>query len=284
VNTANMTPSPSGDPTGPRLRFGTSASAVVLVASLFCTSLWGAQGASAPAQMPIKPAPEQGVRWADMKPAQQSTLKPLERDWAAISSPQKQKWLELSTRFPTMTPAEQGRVQERMSEWARMTPQQRGQARLNFQEAKQLPTEDRQARWDAYQALSPEQKQRLAARAVPAASGPAPGALRTQPQTTARVEKPGREMPQAKSNIVPNPALAAQRTAIAPTVVQAGPGATTTPVTKRPSPPSHQQSGMPKIAATPEFVNKSTLLPQSGPQSTATKPAVAPAAETPARK
>ena len=219
-----------------------------------------------------------------MKPAQQSTLKPLEREWAGISSPQKQKWLQLSTRFPAMTPAEQGRVQQRMSEWARMTPQQRGQARLNFQEAKQLPTQDRQARWDAYQALPPEQKQRLAARAVPAASGPVPNAVLTPPPTTARVDKPGRELPQAKSNIVPNPALAAQRTAIAPTVVQAGPGATTTPVTKRPVPPPHQQSGMPKIAATPEFVNKSTLLPQSGPQSTVAKPAAAPAAETPARQ
>lgn len=279
-----MTPSPHGEPTEPRRRLGSPASAVVLVVSLFCTSLWSAQGASAPTQATAKASPEQGVRWADMKPAQQTTLKPLERDWAAISSPQKQKWLELSTRFPTMTPAEQGRVQERMSEWARMTPQQRGQARLNFQDAKQVPTQDRQARWDAYQALSPEEKQRLAARAVPAASAPGTGATRAPGTTPTRVAKPGRDVPQAKSNIVPNPALATQRTVIAPTVVQAGPGATTTPVTKRPVPPPHQQTGMPKIAATPEYVNKATLLPQRGPQGAAAKPAAAPAPEPPARQ
>jgi Protein of unknown function (DUF3106) len=189
-----------------------------------------------------------------MKPGEQAALKPLEREWTAISAPQKQKWLELSARFPKMTPAEQARVQERMSEWARL--------------AKKVPTEDRQARWDAYQALSPEQKQQLATRAAPAASAGA----------AARTDRPGRDGPQAKSNIVPNPASAAQRTAIAPTVVQAGPGATTTPVTKRATPPSHQQTGMPKIAASPEYVDKATLLPQRGPQGAATRSTAASAA------
>jgi hypothetical protein len=210
-----------------------------------------------------------------MKPAQQAALKPLEREWAAISTPQKQKWLELSAGFPKMTPAEQARVQERMSDWARMSPQQRGQARLNFQEAKQLPAQDRQARWDAYEALSPAQKQQLATRATPAASAARAEATRTTGQAAARTEKPGPASPQAKSNIVPNPAFAAPPKAITPTVVQAGPGVTTTPITKRPAPPSHQQTGMPKIAATPEFVDKATLLPQRGPQGAATKSAAA---------
>jgi hypothetical protein len=38
---------------------------------------------------------------------------------------------------------------------------------------------------------------------------------------------------------------------------------------------------MPKIAATPGFVNKSTLLPQRGPQGAAARPA--PAASEPRR-
>jgi hypothetical protein len=58
--------------------------------------------------------------------------------------------------------------------------------------------------------------------------------------------------------------------------VQAGPGATTTLVTRRPTPPAHQQTGLPKIAATPEFVNKSTLLPQRGPQGAAVRPVADP--------
>jgi hypothetical protein len=76
---------------------------------------------------------------------------------------------------------------------------------------------------------------------------------------------------------VPNPAFAAPPKVIAPSVVQARPGATTTLITKRPTPPSHQQAGLPKIAATPEFVNKATLLPQRGPQGAATRSAAAPA-------
>jgi hypothetical protein len=41
------------------------------------------------------------------------------------------------------------------------------------------------------------------------------------------------------------------------------------------APPVHQQTGLPKIAATPEFVNKATLLPQRGPQGAAARSAAA---------
>ena len=62
-------------------------------------------------------------------------------------------------------------------------------------------------------------------------------------------------------------------------MTRAGPGATTTLMSKRPSPPTHQQTGQPKIAATPEFVNKQTLQPQRGPQAAATRSAKASEAE-----
>ncbi|MEO8836960.1 MAG: hypothetical protein ABI364_09500, partial [Caldimonas sp.] len=69
---------------------------------------------------------------------------------------------------------------------------------------------------------------------------------------------------------------------------QARPGATTTLITRRPAPPPHQQTGMPKIATTPEFVNRSTLLPRRGPQAAAVESAgvtaPAPAPATPLRK
>ena len=69
-----------------------------------------------------------------------------------------------------------------------------------------------------------------------------------------------------KSNVVPNAADAGKPRAIAPTVVQAKPGATTTLISRQPSPPPHQSSGLPKIAATPDFVDRTTLLPKKGPQ------------------
>jgi hypothetical protein len=241
-----------------------------------------ASHAAAQAPAAVKPAPnavaaEQGARWADLQPAQQLALKPLEREWSTIDVRSKRKWQELAVRFPKLTPAEQSRVQERMTAWAKLTPRERTEARLHFQEAKQLPAQDRKERWDAYQALSPEQKQQFAERAAP---GFAADNARKSAPAAARNDKPARDSaPQAKSNIVPNPALAAPPKAVAPTLLQARPGATTTLITKRPAPPGHQQTGLPKIAATPEFVNKATLLPQRGPQGAATRSAAAPAPE-----
>ena len=278
-----MTPTPSREPTSWRRRAIVSMSGLACVLGLASPSTSGAQ-VTAPARAAPQATAELGVRWNDLKAAQQTTLRPLEREWAAISAPQKQKWLELSTRFPKMTPAEQTRVQERMAEWARLTPQERSQARLNFQEAKQVPAQDRQARWEAYQALTPEHKLQLAARAAPAASAPAADVARKAGPANVRNDKASREPPQAKSNIVPNPTFAAQPLAIAPTVVQARPGASTTSINKRPTPPSHQQTGLPKIAATPEFVNKATLLPQRGPQGAAARSAAVPAAEAASRQ
>lgn len=248
--------------------------AAPLAALFTCAALWAAfsvhaqpNAASAPPRAAVKPAPEQGVRWRDLKPEQQNVLRPLEREWPTIGSLHKDKWVELSRGFSKRPPADQARIQARMTEWARLTTQERSQARLNFQEATRLPATDRKARWDAYQALPPEKKQQLAARAAPAAATAPAGPASASKLTTQRVDS------QAKSNIVPNPAFAAPRKVVAPTVVQARPGATTTLITKRPTPPTHQQTGLPKIAATPEFVNKATLLPQRGPQGAATRSA-----------
>jgi hypothetical protein len=144
-------------------------------------------------------------------------------------------------------------MQARMSEWARMTPQDRAQARLNFQQAKQLPNQDRQDQWQAYQALPESERKALADRAAAKAHE---GSAKGPPELS------------TKRNIVANPSLSATPVKpVAPTVVQAAPGATTTLVTRQPAPPAHQQAGMPKIAATPGFVDRNTLLPQRGTQS-----------------
>ncbi|MBS0446300.1 MAG: DUF3106 domain-containing protein [Proteobacteria bacterium] len=229
----------------PLLRSGAAALALAL-ASL---------AASAQTPVPARPVPpaEAGIRWKDLSPSQRTALAPLEHEWSGIDAQRKQKWVELSGPIGRMSSEERGRIQARMADWARMTPAERGRTRLNFEEAKQVPSQDRQARWAAYQALDPEQKRALAARAA----APAADARRTEPR------------PETKSNIVPNPAYAAPPRPIGPTVLQAQPGATTTLISRRPAPPPHQQTGMPKIAATPGFVNKSTLLPQRGPQGAA---------------
>jgi hypothetical protein len=60
---------------------------------------------------------------------------------------------------------------------------------------------------------------------------------------------------------------------VAPTVIQAKPGATTTTLTTPAKPPLHHQPGLPKIVATPAFVDPTTLLPRRGPQAAAMRTA-----------
>ena len=196
-----------------------------------------------------------GPAWSALTPAQQSALAPLKTDWRDIDALRKQKWLEIAARFPSLPAEERQRIQERMAEWARMTPEERGRARLQFQEARQISPQQRQARWDAYLALPVEERRALAASARTVPKAEAAGAK--QPTTAARSGGAAKASPEAAATI------------IAPTMVQAKPGASTTLISKTATPPPHAQAGQPKIAAGKGMVDRSTLLPQAGAQGAA---------------
>lgn len=208
---------------------------------------------------------ERGPAWSSLSRPQQSALKPLERDWRGIGPDHKQKWLEIAAQFPAMSVDERQRVQARMTEWATLTPQQRGTARLQFKQAQQLAPSNRQARWEAYQALPEEERKQLASRAEPAASSGSAMRRARLGQASDR----GPSDVQAKSNVVAVPDAGRPVRSVAPTLVQAPTGATTTLISKRAAPPVHEQAGLPKITASPNFVNPSTLLPRRGPQGAA---------------
>jgi hypothetical protein len=157
------------------------------------------------------------VRWQALSPAQREALAPLEREWPSIDAQRKQKWLQIADRYPSLPPQEQARIAERMIEWARLTPAQRGEMRLRYQESQQVP--DRSAKWQEYQNLPPESRQQFADRAA-AASPPA----RPDPSPAPRRLLPDASASQAKANVVPNPNLAERPKSVAPTVVQAAPG------------------------------------------------------------
>lgn len=195
----------------------------------------------------------EGPSWASLSPTQQQALRPLQREWSSIDVARKNKWIEVADRLPRMEPADRARVQERMTDWARMSPRQRAQARMNYRQLQRLPAEDRRARWEAYKSLPPDQQRQLAERASPAKQGAAANRAR-------------RDAPSGKSTLVPNTSYATRPTVVAPTVSQARPGATTNLLTKRPSPPPHQQTGLPKIATGAAFVDSKTLLPKRGAQ------------------
>jgi hypothetical protein len=240
-----------------RLLSALALAALTAVLGVVSQAAWSQPARSATAQVP-----ESGPKWSELSATQRNSLKPLERDWSTIDADRKEKWIEIAQRIPAMNPAERERIQARMTEWARLSPNERGQARVGYQQAKQVAPKDRQAQWEAYQALTAEQKRQLQAKATP----PAPSA---PARTAQRVDRP-----QRKSNIVTS-SEAGPPKSVGPTVVQAQPGATTSLISRRPTPPAHQQTGLPKIAATPEFVDKATLLPQRGPQAAATRSASA---------
>jgi hypothetical protein len=130
--------------------------------------------------------------WAELTPMQQQALAPLASSWnTTISEPQKRKWLEISKNYPSLSPEGQANLHSRMNEWVTLSPQQRAQARLNFARtkelSKQLTPEEKKAKWETYQALSPEEKQKLAAKASPKPAGAATAVKPVAPQKLAPV-------------------------------------------------------------------------------------------------
>jgi hypothetical protein len=112
--------------------------------------------------------------WMDLNESQQQALAPLTEQWPTMTEPHKRKWLALSQNFAQLSSDEQNTLQSRMREWASLSPQKRTAARLNFAGVQQLPQEDKKAKWEAYQALSPEAKQKLAAQQTKPVVGAAP--------------------------------------------------------------------------------------------------------------
>ncbi|AKJ28491.1 DUF3106 domain-containing protein [Caldimonas brevitalea] len=248
-----------------RRRRGLAVAVACLMAGMTASAAPPGGQAEGQRAVPAATAPRAGgPSWSELSPAQQSALRPLQREWAGIDAPRKQKWMGIASRFPSLSPSEQARLQERMTEWVRLSPEQRRTARVNYRDAKDLSSaEERRDRWAAYQALSEEERLKLARKAQ---GGPAGKTAGGKPVKAAAADK-------TKPPAATGPATVP----LSPVMLQARPGATTTSIKKRPAPPWHQQAGMPKIAATPDFVDANTLLPRVGPQGVATDTGEAPA-------
>jgi hypothetical protein len=151
----------------------------------------------------------------DLTDAQQQALAPLAKLWPTMTEPHKRKWLALSQNFAQLSSDEQIILQSRMREWAALSPQQRSAARLNFAGAQQLTQEDKKAKWEAYQALSPEAKQKLAAQqakplvgAAPAVKPVAPAKLATPPVPSGNKALPRIATDQvAPATLLPSPVV-----------------------------------------------------------------------------
>jgi len=210
---------------------------------------------SAPATLkppaPLMPAPD----WAGLTPAQQQALEPLRQDWNGLDATRRSKWLEIAPRFAALPPQERDRLHERMRAWVALSPAERQQARAGYQWAQQInKSGNREAKWEAYQALSPEKRQELAAKAAQKQA--------TQPCLTGKKCTVADLEAKPKSNLVPPAPKPVPPKAVAASFVQAKPGATTVLLTQATIPPAHQQAGQTKVWADPELVDSKTLLPK----------------------
>ena len=203
------------------------------------------------------------ANWGGLTPKQQALLAPLERDWPGIPDSQRSKWLSATPTLATMSGDEIKRVHDRMRDWAQLSASDRLNARIGFQVARQLTAEQRQARWEAYQALPAEERQALADKAL--ARREAQAAPRAAP-------KPMEAKP--KSNIVPATPKLLPPVPVTGGLVQAKPGATTVLISRGTALPLHLSVGDAKVIADPSLVDPKTLLPRL--LKTAPAPASAP--------
>lgn len=115
---------------------------------------------------PVAPVNLGGPMWGELTSSQKDALSPLATRWNQLTEGQKRHWLTLASNFDSLSEQEQAKMLSRMTEWANLSAQQRSQARLNFAATNRLSPDDKLAQWEAYQALSDEEKNLLAAKAA----------------------------------------------------------------------------------------------------------------------
>lgn len=209
-----------------------------------------------------------GPTWESLTSVQKRALSPLEERWTVLSESQKRRWLALAPTFASLPVEEQTKLHDRMTEWASLSARQRSQARLNYADAKRLPTSERLAQWEAYQALSEEEKRMLAADAPAKPLGAAPALRPVAPQKLVQVPAAALAGPaRANPPKIPPVDLHAPRTIVVPVIPA--------PVPTEPSPPA---SAPMAVEATPISVPSAT--PASLPPLTAGS---APTEQQPAR-
>lgn len=182
-----------------------------LGATLCCNAAMAqapAHGTPAVAASPIV-----ALDWKDLSNEQRAALAPLESTWPQLSPGQKRKWIAVVHNYHQLAQPERTKLHSRMVQWAALNPRVRETARLNFAAAKKLSPAEKAANWEAYQALSPEDKKGLARNNKPPASStalaakPAPSSAITPVPVTRRSPKEHRDKVAAQHAIDPNTLL-----------------------------------------------------------------------------
>ncbi len=84
------------------------------------------------------------VPWAKLTPAQQEILHSVAAEWDALPNKLQKNLLYAAKRYPTLTPEEKQRFNDKLEKWSRLTPEQRRQAREKFQAFSKVPEAERE--------------------------------------------------------------------------------------------------------------------------------------------
>jgi len=106
---------------------------------------------------------ESASKWARLPANQKLALQPLATEWDSLDEAHRRKWMAMARNFDRMNPQEQATLHSRMTDWTALSPRERMRARLNFAEVQRLaPESERKAKWEAYRALSEDERKALA--------------------------------------------------------------------------------------------------------------------------
>ena len=161
------------------------------------------------------------------------------------------------------SPLEQARVQDRMTQWA-AAPKHAAKPACDSSRPDNSPQE-RQQKWEAYQALSAEDRHALAQKArrkqhpvllADDVAGPREQSQVFSGRTLWRRFRKKIECGPHDLSSAPGP------TSASPSLVKASRGATTTLVNERTTPPMHQQTGCPKLPQPRGFVDPKPCCPE----------------------
>lgn len=163
--------------------------------------------------------PKKSPGWNELTPEQQQTLQPLAGEWETLDASRRSKWIGIAKRYPSMSANEQQRVQTRMADWVKLTPDQRRSAREQFRKIGKLPPEKRESvnqQWEEYQQLPADVKKNLAAENAKKKTEKLEPRNRS---AAAKAKKPPAEVARPAAPPAPAPAPASAQSSAPSTVV-----------------------------------------------------------------
>jgi hypothetical protein len=102
--------------------------------------------------------------WSQLTDDQRKILSALGGEWDTLRPWQKEKMLDIARDYPKMDAEKQLRVQRRLISWSRMTPYERENARIRYQQFHNLSPEKKdelRKKWAEHQKLPETEREKL---------------------------------------------------------------------------------------------------------------------------